>query len=295
MPSLTIFPNGTKVRHEAYIRNVKINTLYGVITNGMIETNELGLNQRFKNPMEFIRAHKIAKIKRNRYHSVNGNPWKIVQYWETDSNCWRNLSEFVPQTNTISTTALVQKDAIKKCDLMDDDTESFVSCISELNSSEEIDTESDSPFRITWEHLDTIHIWQWKFWAKTDFVESWSQMYYEFLQDDANLDEIEEELDYEAFSQSYPWITHHNLPYEEELWIALKTVIPQFGEVWMDGWGNCWEVIEENDCLANAGKWIGHWSWDSCILNLAAKEPATLLSSDEFWDVIQDFDEPILN
>ena len=290
MPSLKNFPNGTVVRHDAYIHTTKISTLYGTITDGFIVTNGLGKSTiRFKQPIKFIKAHKVAKIKSNRYHSVNGNPWKIVEYLDIRDNLWRKLSEFKSvfvHSPSLAPPTIVS--TLSKSEEYDgDDCQSFVSCISDLDEDE---SNYNTPFKLTYEQVDTIQVWQWKFWASNQFLQSWNQLFIEYLQDEANLNEIEAEMDYEVFSIAYPWITHYNLPHEEELWIGLRETLP-FGEVWMDGWGNCWEVVEDNNYLATPGKWIGRWSRESNMLDLEEKEPGPLVSSDEFWDIIQDFDE----
>jgi len=295
MRTLDIFPNGTRVRHEAYIQKKKlISTLFGTITDGCIVTDGLGTEgMRFKQPIHFIKAHKEAKIKKKSYQTIHGNPWKIMEYWDAETNSWQKLSEFKPSVDAIPSSA-IQADSesistMPVTDEYDSDAESFVTCISELDS---IETSDNSHFKLTWDYIDTVEVWQWKLWISNEYLDSCRQIYLEYIQDEANLDEIEAELDYEAFSRAYPWITHYNLPHEEETWIALRANLP-CGEVWIDTYGNCWEVVDNKDSLATAGKWIGKWSWETNILDLQEKEPGPLVDDEQFWDIIQDFDEPV--
>ena len=191
----------------------------------------------------------------------------------------------------------------------EDDNMSFVSCISvetdnqnNLDYTETIETISDQsseildpyqglPYRYTWKRIDTIEVWEWSLWATPEFAESIWRNYFELCQDDINLSEIEDELAYQELDREYPWITRHNLPHEEELWIATVTNIPVFGEVWMDAFGNSWEMDQRNGCLSEVGLWIGKWSWDNRIMDLGATPPSPLLDDEEFWDVLQDFEE----
>jgi hypothetical protein len=299
MPGLQIFPNGTEIRHEAFIRDRKISTQYGVIREGKIETNILGTDYSFGDPLDFIKEHKLSKIKQRRYQSVCGNPWNIIEYYDTTLNSWQKLSDFLGnQSGKSEDSSTIDTSVQEICQSTEDDAESFVTCMSELSTdrAEEAETTElcdNLPFKITWEHIDTIEVWQWRLYATNEFMESWRQSCYEYQLDEANLDEIEDELNYESFSKEYPWITHHNLPYEEKSWIALKTQIPQFGEVWMDAYGHCWEINDHSGQMANAGKYIGRWSWELSMMNLGEKEPSPIMDPEEFWDILQDFSESV--
>lgn len=296
MPSLHIFPNGTEVRHEAFIHNTKISTQYGVIREGKIETNILGTDYSFEKPLDFIKEHKLSKIKNRRYQLVCGNPWHIIEYYDTKLKAWQKLSDFLGnQSSKSEDTSTIVTSIQEISENPEDDVESFVTCISELSAEQDEPTEfcDNFPFKITWEQIDTIEVWQWKLYSTNEFIESWVQSCYEIQQDEANLDEIKDELDYEAFSKEYHWITHHNLPYEEESWILLKTLIPQFGKVWIDTYGHCWEINEHSGQMANAGKYIGRWSWESSMMNLVEKEPSPIMEPEEFWDILQDFNESV--
>jgi len=286
---LAHFADGTKVRHEAYIKNRLINTLYGVIRNNSIETDGLDKNAciyTFSSPLEFVRAHKLSVIKSAKYQRVSSNGWKIVDYFDETTCNWVALNKY-PSTDTCS-------DNSKK-DLIDDDTLSFVTCIS--HDDQDLDAgvyagdagiaqSEDTPIKICWNYVDTVEVWQWAIFAKTEYIENWCKEYNELLCDEWRMDEIEEEIDYEFLDRECPWITRHILPYEEELWIALPTQIPNFGEVWMDGKGHCWEYNEkENEkCI---GQWIGKWSWDGFMMDLAAKEPENLMDGETFWNIIE--------
>lgn len=143
---------------------------------------------------------------------------------------------------------------------------------------------------ITYQHIDNIKIWQPTVWIRKDILESWNT-YQELLQDYQMMEEIEDEIAFDLLDLKYPWITRYNLPYEEELWIAVKAQLPHFGEVWITQQGYCWEISESKESVI--GSWIGIWSWDKKIMNLGATEPKDIVGDDEFWDILQDFDEPV--
>ena len=296
MNLLNNFPSGTKVRHEAYVRTKKISTLYGVIRNNYIETDELGKHQTFHDPYDFIKEHKKAKITNERYRSIRGNPLKIIEYWDDKLETWCPLYDYPTHPvhptrhNSLASTE-VDTSLINTDDT--DDTDTFISCISEIDDDEleNNDPFANLPYRVTFEHVETLHVWEWKLWATQEYMDIYWQTCYELIQDDININEIEDEMDYIMLDDTYPLITRHNLPYEEELWFALRIRLPQFGEVWMDGWGHCWEITEVNGCMANAGKWIGRWSWDSHMMNLGYEEPCQLVDDEEFWDILQEFYE----
>jgi hypothetical protein len=296
--TLSKFPDGLKVRHQAYIRKKVISTLYGVIRNGFIETNELNGNvELFETPLDFGKAHKKTKIQNEKYQVIKSKSWNIVDYWDVQDHTWKKLNTFPRKAQVNS------RDSIQRpCDQDDDkdedeDAMSFVTCKS-FDCSEIVDdpkTEypqeeciDDLPYQYIWKQIDTIEVWQWSLWAKQEFIDAVIQNCNE--QDEINLCEIEDELDYEAFDRENPWITRYNLPHEEELWIATIIPIPIYGEVWMDAFGNSWEIVGKNGCLAEVGRWIGKWSWDNYMMNMGAKEPSPLLDDMEFWDVLQDFE-----
>lgn len=287
MASLSNFVNGTQVRHEAYIKKRYISTLYGFINNGTIETDGLGSHLTFTNPMEFIKQHKIHKIHNRHRQTVCGNPWKIVEYF--DGKVWKPLNEYVKPDSDISDSGSTLLDSADFIDT-DDDCQSFITCVSETEEKKvpEILFQDDYPYLITFE---PVNIWQTNLWIRKEYLEGWN-IYQELEQDCRNMEEIEDEIAYEQFDKEYSWITRYNLPYEEELWIGLKIELPYFGEVWMTQSGECWEVDYTDK--KNVGQWIGCWSWDTKIMDLTTKEPQDLVIDDEeFWDIIQDFDEPV--
>lgn len=321
--SLTYFQNGTRIRHEAYIRKRIINTLYGVIQNGLIETDGLKKGHTvFKHPLDFIVEHKNEQIRNKHHKSVMGNPWKIVEYWDDGQKVWRSLRDYkVIQVNcdsisTITNTSSIIQTIYSNCDSdntnlvgcddsecesdsEDDDYKSFVSCRSCISiykedlsyePFDELLDDSHGPYQVTWNHVDNIEVWQCSLWVKKDYLDAFHE-YLELLLDEDRFEQIENELSYELLDREYPWITRHNLPHEEELWIALRTTVPQFGEVWMDAYGRCWEIKDTNAYMANIGNWIGQWSWTTKMMNLGVKEPSQLIDCDEFWDILQDFDE----
>jgi hypothetical protein len=285
---LSDFPEGTRVRHEAYVVKKYINTLYGIIRNNSIETDGLdahGKIQVFHTPMDFIRAHKSAKIRSSKRQTIYGNPWKIVEYYDEDRGEWRGLREYTPPIKYHEDT---------QHDELDDDTLSFVTCLSteEMSDTSFVSTEEtiDAHLKIKWERVDTIEIWKWSLWGTPEFAEEFTTNQNEYYQDEQNLDEIQDELDYELLDREYPWITRFNLPHEEELWIALRTILPVFGQVWMDAAGNCWEDTDPSSILRSSGKWIGKWSWDRQMMDLGAKCPDQLVDDEEFWDILQEFE-----
>jgi hypothetical protein len=297
MSILSRIPNGIQVRHEAFIKKRKINTLYGTIRDGYIETDELGCFQRFKHPLEFIKYHKQNKIYNPHRQSICGNPWKIVEYYDISVKEWKSLKclleedvnayEKDSESTTVDTTANIYNDS-------DDDCKSFITCVSDLDDGileqPEIYYQNAYPYLITYQHIDDVKIWQTTVWIHKDILESWNS-YQELLQDFQMMEEIEDEIAYDSLDSNYPWITRYNLPYEEELWIALKAQLPHFGEVWLTQQGYCWEVSESDKSVI--GSWIGKWSWEQKIMDLGAVEPKNLIGDDEFWDILQDFDEPV--
>jgi hypothetical protein len=294
MSSLSIFPNGTQVRHEARIKNRLINILYGTIQNGSIETDGLGTPMVFRNPMEFIKQHKITKINNKKWQTVNGNPWNIVEYYDCLQNNWIPLKNFnrspeIPESvSTIS-------DILETEYSLDDDNQSFITCLSEdINDIDEQCQESyqssifyeySYPYMASHQYLGIVSLWQSCIWINKEYIE--------LLQDCQNIEEIEDEMAYELFDKEYPWITRHNLPFEEELWIALQADIPCFGNVWLTQSGDCWEVEMENNTYPRVGNWIGRWSWDKKMMDLGAKEPSNIIDYNEFWDILQDFNESV--